>query len=385
MKVLAKGLFFSQLSNYYVFDVNDAKIGRVGDLLLTREGYNIHSLIIFGGFFEEKLENLRVIDDRDEIIPITELNRERVELGKLYTKSSKDNYDVTSRRWDHEEGLLLFSKLRRTPVLDSDGVKIGFITDLVFHEDGNISFIVDPTSGLQHILTLMSIRARHDLLIPEEYITQLDYESIQIRYNQKQLNDIETLPIAKIINKGVESFHISTSTIKRRFHYLILESETKDIKKHLENSRSDLEKAMKLVKTEKIVEPQDEIVQEFVTLFNEIAVTSVDPYSEMTAEDAKTHFVGRTFLTYLYGKPVGYCITSVEEKHGKQAGVIAGIGVHHKHRGKKLSKLLMKVAVDDFEAQSIDYVQTDILVKNQASLGLFHKLGFKEIGDFYLA
>jgi ribosomal protein S18 acetylase RimI-like enzyme len=183
----------------------------------------------------------------------------------------------------------------------------------------------------------------------------------------------------------MSNFEEGSSNISRRFHYVVFETPIKKALELIKEKKSSLIKANAILSIKKLDSKNNKHVQDLIDVYNEVALTAVDPYKEMTEDEVQTHFTNNTYLGYAYGEPAGYCILSYDMKDEKKVGIIAGIGIHHRHRGKKFSTALLANMFVKLKEENVEIVRCDILVKNKASLGLFSSYGFKEVDDFYLS
>ena len=163
------------------------------------------------------------------------------------------------------------------------------------------------------------------------------------------------------------------------------ETDLETIQLNLEKRQKKISISLKQLSIIEYDSTDDKQTKDFVTIFNDVAITSVDPYEEMTEIVIREHFSKASFIAYRYGKPAGYVILSFKEEESIKTAAIAGIGILHTARGKGLSTAFMSHIVtwlknkDDY-----DKLQADILASNRPSLGLFISLGFKKVDEFFL-
>ena len=142
MELEGEGLFFTQLSKYPVYDVNSKKIGKVGDLLLNRGDWSLNSMIIYGSFIEETLESLRIKEDIDPIVPPDLLDTSAFADKKVQLTLPDHQLTKTFTGWKPEDTVYQFSKLKKRKIYDENEVRIGYITDILFHGDGSKTLVV---------------------------------------------------------------------------------------------------------------------------------------------------------------------------------------------------------------------------------------------------
>lgn len=125
--------------------------------------------------------------------------------------------------------------------------------------------------------------------------------------------------------------------------------------------------------------------QTFADLFNLVLMTSPDPYRPLTVEEAFTYFKQGTFLAFLYGKPAGYGVVTIEDTPEGRIGVIAGIGVHPKHRRKKVALTIAASIGEWFEERGdLLKLQCEVYERNHTSQAFISSLGFEVVGEMHL-
>jgi len=146
-----------------------------------------------------------------------------------------------------------------------------------------------------------------------------------------------------------------------------------------EISKSDVFKNLKV----KSLEEKD-VFEDLVFVFNRALLTGSDPYQPIDIQEAKK-FPSTTFVCYLYGRPVGFIIYTIEKHSNDTVGVIAGLGVIPEYRGRGVAKsLIIKSAEVMRKKFNVNKLECDVYEKNIASLNLVKKFGFKKIGEFEL-
>ena len=127
---------------------------------------------------------------------------------------------------------------------------------------------------------------------------------------------------------------------------------------------------------------EDRVFEDFVFVFNRALLAGYDPYQPIDLDEV-SKFPKTTFVGYLYGRPVGFIIYTIEERDGKNVGVIAGIGVIPEYRGRGVAKsLVIKTAEEMKKRFNVEELECDVYEKNIASINLVSKFGFKKIGEF---
>lgn len=123
----------------------------------------------------------------------------------------------------------------------------------------------------------------------------------------------------------------------------------------------------------------------FSDLFNLVLLSSPDPWTPITEDDAETYFKDGTYLAFLYGKCVGYGVLTIENTNQGKIGVIAGMGVHPKFRRKKVAlKLALAMGQWFLNKDDIKTLQCEVYEKNTVSYKFISSFGFVKIDEFYL-
>jgi ribosomal protein S18 acetylase RimI-like enzyme len=174
----------------------------------------------------------------------------------------------------------------------------------------------------------------------------------------------------------------------KKHKYYLMEIEPEKVKEILNEFKSKEQKFSKLMNLVK-VRPynwEDEKDQKmFTELFNLVLLSSPDPFRPLTQEEAAKYFKEGTFLAFLYGKCVGYGVLTIEKTDQGKIGVIAGIGVHPKHRRKNIAlKLALEMAQWFLDKGDLVKLQCEVYERNEVSYKFITSFGFKKVGEFYL-
>lgn len=384
MKLEGDGLFFSQLTKYPVSDVNNKKIGKVGDLLLNKKDWSLNSMIIYGSFIVETLESLRIIEDIDPIVPPEYLDRATFIEKRIKLTRPEHLLAKTFTGWEPKDTVHQFSKLKKLKVLDDDGLYIGHITDILFHGDGSKTLVVSG-SNLRQLFDRLNIIHHKEMLIPTKFVTFITSKNINLSVNKDEIIKRDHVSLYKLVNRDFRLLQKGFVKIGSRYKYLVYETNLNKIKAELKKRSKKIEKTLQELSI-KEYDPQDEKqTKEFVKIYNEIALSSVDPYEAMNEEIIRKHFNEGSYIAYRFGKPVGYVILVTKDEERGNVAAIAGIGIHHKARRKGLSTAFLKYIVE-WLRENGNYValQADILSSNVASIGLFTSLSFTKVDEFYL-
>lgn len=181
-----KEYFFSHLTRMKVVDKDGKTVGKPGDALLDSETLQVKSLILFGSFLEEKMEDLKLKEDVDPIVPLGSIAEEKVSEKKIVLSEGHDQLEATSSGWTVPEGTIQFSKLKKVHVFDKDGNKIGTVIDIGYHEDGTYTLVLGG-GFMEEFLEKIKVFADKDLLVPQKSISELGMDKITIKHSRKDL------------------------------------------------------------------------------------------------------------------------------------------------------------------------------------------------------
>ncbi|MCH8905743.1 MAG: GNAT family N-acetyltransferase [Candidatus Heimdallarchaeota archaeon] len=377
------GIFYSNFKNLKVIDSNKKKIGRVGDFILNKKNLHIRKFIIYGSFVEEKLEAMKIKEDIDPLLPVTGLNFDSLEKNELHTNLARNEMETTTSDWTVPNDAFLFSKLTRVNVLDDEDTVIGHVEDLMAHADMSYTLVISG-SKLQELLQKLKLYNKSDLLVPSKFVKSIDDREIRLSVTDLSLSSIKHISLFDKVRKTKENYEASFDDLQSRYHYYVYEAKISTVQQELQKRSATIQELSGEL-TIRAFNTKDAVqTDQFSDLFNEIALTSVDPYEELTNDKVIDNFSVGSFLAYQHDNLVGYCITNIEVRNSDKVGIITGIGIHHKFRGKRLSTVFMKYIVKYFEENDVSNVQCDILINNDASIGLFTGLGLEKKGDFYL-
>ena len=174
---------FSEVKDMDVVDSNGEKLGRVNDFMFKYEDGKIQltSVIIGGSRFEELIERIGLKEDQDPIFGVGCI--ERIE-DNVYLKTECDSlstsYDPTGKQ------NMSLSKLAKIKVVDSDGFKVGTVTDVWFDSCGDVLLILEGGT-FESILEKLKLRPDIDLLLPEYFIKNVSEKEVCLQYTKFQL------------------------------------------------------------------------------------------------------------------------------------------------------------------------------------------------------
>ncbi|MHA1991801.1 MAG: PRC-barrel domain-containing protein [Candidatus Hodarchaeales archaeon] len=177
---------FSYIGNFKVVDKNNVNVGRIGDALLSKNDLDIDSVLIHGSFVEEKLEDIGVREDIDPIVPVNLISKVDTDKSTITLSEAKENLKTTSKDWSPPDNVYQLSKLRKTPVMDSEGEKVGTIID-VYWESNKNHVLVLGGGWLEEFFESIRMIADKDLLVPSKIISSFSADEIKLTVTRKIL------------------------------------------------------------------------------------------------------------------------------------------------------------------------------------------------------
>ena len=179
---------FSYLNNFKVVDKNGEGIGHVGDVLLGKDDLNISSLIVHGSFLEEKLEDLGVKEDIDPIVPVNLIDDVDLKNTTIKLSEEKSKLETTTKGWSPSDDVYQYSKLKKTPVHDSNKKKIGSIIDIFWQSKDKYVLILGG-GWLEEFLESIKVFADRDLIVPKVNVSSFSYAEITLNVTEVKLKD----------------------------------------------------------------------------------------------------------------------------------------------------------------------------------------------------
>ncbi|HKZ41470.1 MAG TPA: GNAT family N-acetyltransferase [Candidatus Hodarchaeales archaeon] len=169
----------------------------------------------------------------------------------------------------------------------------------------------------------------------------------------------------------------------QEYRYIVMEMPWERVKTISALKASEVVRYKDILKTVPYNPARD--AETFALVFNTILMTSPDPYRPITKEEAKI-FGDGTFLTYAYGQPAGFAVLTHEKDEGTQEniGVIAGIGIMPKFRGRRFAIAFALGLLDWFKARGVSRLQCEVYEHNDVSHRFITSLGFSEVGEMFL-
>jgi sporulation protein YlmC with PRC-barrel domain len=178
-------LKFSDIKNKDVTDASGEKVGRVVDFIVrfTDNRIDLKSVVLGGGRIEELLESLGLRADKDPVFQldcidsISDIVHLKVDVNTL-----KTTLDPSAM----EAGDMKMSELAKLRVVDSDGFKVGNVMDVWF-DDNTKPWLVIGGGFLEETLEKLGAQPDIDLLLPEEFISEIREKEICLKWTRFQL------------------------------------------------------------------------------------------------------------------------------------------------------------------------------------------------------
>lgn len=178
-------LKFSDIKNKDVTDASGEKVGRVVDFIVrfADNRIDLKSVVLGGGRIEELLESLGLRPDKDPVFQldcidsISDIVHLRVDVNTL-----KTTLDPSAM----EAGDMKMSELAKLKVVDSDGFKVGNVMDVWF-DDNTKPWLVIGGGFIEETLEKLGAQPNIDLLLPEEFISEIREKEICLKWTRFQL------------------------------------------------------------------------------------------------------------------------------------------------------------------------------------------------------
>lgn len=178
-------LRFSDLKNKAVYGSDGKKIGKVIDFVFnfTDNKIALKSVVLGGSRIEELLEAAHVKPDKD---PVFELGCIDKITDKVYLKTACNSLHTTLDTGTIGSEDMKLTKLSKLRVMDSDGIKIGYVIDVWF-DSANKIWLVLGGGFVEETLEKIGTRPNIDFLVPEDYIAGLTPKEIHLKWTKFQL------------------------------------------------------------------------------------------------------------------------------------------------------------------------------------------------------
>ena len=266
-----------------------------------------------------------------------------------------------------------FSNVKKSVVYDITGSELGCISNIAYHPGLRLDFLVRK-EGSRFLFP-------NYYVIPDACIGQCYKQSVVLGVPKDELS---------LVNySGFHHLFLPYQIPKSKKRYVIVEAPVTTVRHYLDQREEVPKKASESESLfiEELNVTKDIKVRQFVKLFNVILATSPDTYIPLSQEDAQKYFKQGTFIATEHYQPIGYCTVSLvkDDKTNQNTGSIAGIGVHPSNRGRNVALALTKHSLKYMITNDVDTIQADIYEMNTPSLRLFRSLGFREVGEIFLA
>ncbi len=194
-----------------------------------------------------------------------------------------------------------------------------------------------------------------------------------------------SLKIKRLIRRDVSPNFINKSLEKHLFYQMEMPfAEAQAKKKEIKTKVSSHPVASQVI-IKKLDHTEDS--ETFCEMYNEIFLAAPDPSRDLSLEEVKLFDENLTFIAKIGSTFAGFVylniITSFSDPKAK-SGIIAGIGVRPRYRGKKIGLKLIYHAIKSLEKYSVDYLACEVYEKNEPSMKMFLSLGMNIINKIYL-
>ena len=178
-------LKYSDIRNKDVIDSKGQKVGEVNDWIFGcgENILNLKYVVLGGGRIEEFLES---IGARPDIDPVIRLEDVESISDKVYLKVDSATLKKTLDPGILDEADFTFSKLSDIKVVDSDGMKVGFVIDIWFDKE-SVMWLVLGGGFFEELLERIKAQPDIDLLVPPHFIEEINKNEIRLRLSKFQL------------------------------------------------------------------------------------------------------------------------------------------------------------------------------------------------------
>lgn len=178
-------LKYSEIRSKDVVDSNGETVGEVMDWIFGcgENKLNLKYIVMGGGRIEEFLESIGARPDVDPVVPLEDVDSIS---DKVYLKVDSESLKKTLDPGVLEESDFTFSKLSDIKVIDSDGMKIGFVIDIWFDKE-SVMWLVLGGGFLEELLERLKAQPDIDLLVPPHFIEEIGKDEIRLNITKFQL------------------------------------------------------------------------------------------------------------------------------------------------------------------------------------------------------
>ncbi len=176
---------FSELKSKTVVDKNGQNIGHVSDFVVafSKNRLELRSVILAGGRMEELLESAGLKPNNDPVFGVACMDR--VE-ETIHLACERNSLKSLLDRDAIEKDEIKMSQLAKLKVIDSDGFKVGNVTDVWFDRSDKM-WLVLGGGFLEETLEKLGAQPDIDLLVPQEAINGLSKKDISLKWSKFQL------------------------------------------------------------------------------------------------------------------------------------------------------------------------------------------------------
>ncbi len=180
------GFRFSQLMKKKVVDSSNKHVGSVNDFVVTYTDNNVglKSVVLGGSRVEEFMESVGLRRDDDPVFQMDCISQIQEDVT---IKTDVESLKRTVDDGTIGENDMRLSELSKLAILDSEGEKVGHVTDVWFDLNG-APWLVAGGGSFQAAMKRIGIQPDLDLLIPMGYINKISKKDIKLKYTRFQLD-----------------------------------------------------------------------------------------------------------------------------------------------------------------------------------------------------
>ncbi len=178
-------LKYSDIRSKDVIDSKGEKVGEVMDWIFGcgENKLDLKYIVLGGGRIEEFLESIGTRPDIDPVVRLEDIDSIS---DKVYLKVDSESLKKTIDPGVLADTYFTFSKLTDVKVIDSDGMKVGFVIDIWFDKD-NQMWLVLGGGFFEELLERLKAQPDIDLLIPPHFIESIEKTEIRLSISKFQL------------------------------------------------------------------------------------------------------------------------------------------------------------------------------------------------------
>jgi len=146
--MLLENLSLSALRHLRVQDATGQAIGRIRDAVVQRETLALRGFVVHGSRLEEALEAANLRKDVDPLVSLDDITQV-TERTLTINKAASELPNAAPEALAEDD--MLFSALRKIPVLDVHGQLLGILADVYMNEDGTPAYQLGGESFLLYL------------------------------------------------------------------------------------------------------------------------------------------------------------------------------------------------------------------------------------------